>query len=158
MVDTAQSLRGGVDRPPNGRLPGAVRYTLACMTDRTTPEALVDEFVRRICAFDLDAACELVTDDIEYDNVPIGKSFGPDGIKAVLAPLMGGVEEVEWIVHRQVARGDIVLNERSDRFRVGERWIELPVAGVFEVTDGKISLWRDYFDAAAVHDLIAALA
>ncbi len=24
--------------------------------------------------------------------------------------------------------------------------VELPVAGVFEVKDGKITAWRDYFD------------
>ena len=38
------------------------------------------------------------------------------------------------------------MNERIDRFKMGERWIELPLAGVFEITNGKISLWRDYFD------------
>ena len=39
------------------------------------------------------------------------------------------------------------MNERTDRFRTGDRWIDLPVTGVFEVdTEGKISLWRDYFD------------
>jgi limonene-1,2-epoxide hydrolase len=28
-------------------------------------------------------------------------------------------------------------------------WVELPVNGVWEVVDGKITLWRDYFDAAS---------
>ena len=27
-------------------------------------------------------------------------------------------------------------------------WVELEVAGVFEVTNGEITLWRDYFDLA----------
>lgn len=156
-MDTAESLRGGVDRSPNGCLLRLARYTLGCMTDPTTPEALVDEFVRRICDLDLDGACELVTDDIEYDNVPLGKNVGPEGIKTVLAPLMAGVQEVEWIVHRQVARDNLVMNERNDRFRVGDQWIDVPVTGVFEVTGGKISLWRDYFDAGTMNDQIAAL-
>ena len=47
-----------------------------------TPLETVNEFMRRFCSKDLDAACELVTDDVEYDNVPMGKNFGPDGIKA----------------------------------------------------------------------------
>ena len=35
------------------------------------------------------------------------------------------------------------------RFEVGGKKIELPVMGVFEITDGKIAAWRDYFDMAA---------
>ena len=38
------------------------------------------------------------------------------------------------------------MNERTDRFLVDGHWIEIPIAAVFEVTDDKISLWRDYFD------------
>lgn len=33
-----------------------------------------------------------------------------------------------------------------DVFKVGDRAFELQVMGIFEVTDGKISAWRDYFD------------
>jgi limonene-1,2-epoxide hydrolase len=34
------------------------------------------------------------------------------------------------------------------------RWAALPVAGVFEIRDGKISLWRDYFDKQAIIDVM----
>jgi limonene-1,2-epoxide hydrolase len=34
------------------------------------------------------------------------------------------------------------------------RWATLPVAGVFEIHDGKISLWRDYFDKATIIDVM----
>ena len=35
----------------------------------------------------LDGTCELVTDDpIEYDNVPMGKNVGPEGLKTFLQP------------------------------------------------------------------------
>ena len=122
-----------------------------------TPEATVDEFIRRIVAMDLDAACELVTDDVEYDNVPMGKNIGPEAMKAFLTA-MSAVDEVAFVVHRQVAAGSTVMNERTDRFRVGEAWIDLPVAGVFEVSDdGRISLWRDYFDLATMTEAMAAL-
>jgi limonene-1,2-epoxide hydrolase len=39
-----------------------------------------------------------------------------------------------------------VLTERVDAFISGERTIELPVMGTFEVRDGLIAAWRDYFD------------
>jgi limonene-1,2-epoxide hydrolase len=120
-------------------------------------EDIVNEFIARVVAMDLDGACELVADDLEYDNVPMGKNHGPEGLKAFLGGLAGGVQEVQFVVHRQAASGNLVLNERTDRFLVGERWIDLPVAGVFEVRDGRIVLWRDYFDMAPVHELITAL-
>jgi limonene-1,2-epoxide hydrolase len=43
----------------------------------------------------------------------------------------------------------VVFNERIDVFQMGGKKVELPVAGVFVVTNGKISAWRDYFDLAS---------
>ena len=112
-----------------------------------TPEEVVTALIRACEARDLDAVTALVTDDIEYDNVPIGKVFGPEGVRRVLS---GGVSEaasqVEWVIHRQVASGNTVMNERTDRFLVDNRWIEISIAAVFEVRGDRVSLWRDYFD------------
>lgn len=122
-----------------------------------TAEAVVDEFISRVVAKDLDGACELVTDDVEYDNVPMGPVTGPEGIRSVLGPMVA-VDEVEFVIRRQLAVGDTVMNERIDRFRLGERWIELPVAGVFVVNDeDRIVLWRDYFDLPTLMDQLAAV-
>ena len=120
-------------------------------------EEIVNEFMARVVRMDLDAACELVSDDVEYDNVPMGKVYGPDGIKGVLAQMVGMLDEVDWVIHRQVAAGSLVLNERTDRFGKDGKWIELPVAGVFEVIDGRITLWRDYFDMTTFTDQLTAL-
>lgn len=119
---------------------------------------VVDEFIARIGRMDLDGACELVADDVEYDNVPMGKSHGPQGIKDILGPMVGAIDALEFVVHRQVADGNLVLNERTDRFVKGDLTIDLPVAGVFEVTDGRISLWRDYFDMAEVNRMMTEFA
>jgi len=124
-----------------------------------TPVETVDAFIALVVAKDLDGACELVSDDLEYDNVPMGKNIGPEGLKAFLAPLVEGVDEVQFVVHRQTATGNVVMNERTDRFKVGEAWMDLPVAGIFEVNDdGRITLWRDYFDMATLTDAMAKLA
>jgi len=110
-------------------------------------ESVVDEFIRRVTSHDVDGACELLHPDVEYDNVPVGKNLGIDAVKAFLAPMVGGIDETEWVVHRQAVTGNLVMNERNDRFRIGDSWMELPVAGVFEVdASGLITLWRDYFD------------
>lgn len=118
---------------------------------------VVDEFIRRVTSDDLDGALELVTAEVEYDNVPLGKNLGPEAMRTFLAAMTTGIDEVEFVIHRQVSAGNTVLNERSDRFRLGETWIDLPVAGVFEVNDdGLITLWRDYFDMATFTDQLTA--
>jgi len=121
-------------------------------------EEIVNEFMARVVRMDLDAACELVSDDVEYDNVPMGKVVGPDGIKSVLGQMVGMLDEVDWVIHRQVAAGSLVLNERTDRFGMNGKWMELPVAGVFEVRDDRIVLWRDYFDMTTFTNQLTELA
>jgi limonene-1,2-epoxide hydrolase len=124
-----------------------------------TPEETVDRFIAHVVAMELDEACTLVADDLEYDNVPMGKNHGPDGLKAFLGPMVGGLDECEFVILRQVAVGNVVMNERVDRFRVGDAWMELPVMGVFEVDDGgRIRLWRDYFDMTTMMNEMAKLA
>ena len=114
------------------------------------PAALVTNFITAIERGDLAHAITLLSDYCEYDNVPMGKVFGAVAVNDTLAPFLARYDRVEWIVHHQVSSGNldhgVVMNERADRFRTGETWIEMPVAGLFLVRHGKIALWRDYFD------------
>jgi limonene-1,2-epoxide hydrolase len=47
--------------------------------------------------------------------------------------------------------------ERLDRHLAGHGWFELPVTGVMEVENGRITYWRDYFDMAAIQDDLAKM-
>jgi limonene-1,2-epoxide hydrolase len=97
---------------------------------------VVSSFIRAIEQKDLDAAMALLAEDVSYENVPMQPIPGRETTR-----------EVEWRVLRQHEVGNVVWNERVDRFVVNGTWVELPVAGVFEVNHaGLISLWRDYFD------------
>lgn len=108
--------------------------------------SLVNQFIRSIEAKDLDSAIALVTDDCEYDNVPMRKVFGPDAIKSGLAAFLAPATRVEWKIIREAESGNVVFNERIDEFDLPTGNISIPVTGVFEIRDGKIALWRDYFD------------
>ena len=84
-------------------------------------------------------------DEAVYHNIPMDPVNGKDAIRKTLA----GITQMEsggWEVRHQVAAGEIVMNERVDRFKAGDKAIALPVVGVFRVVDGKILEWRDYFD------------
>jgi limonene-1,2-epoxide hydrolase len=124
------------------------------------PGELVTRFIGAVVANDLDTASSLIGDDIEYDNVPLGKVHGKDAFRSTLGPFLGGASEIEWITHHQVASGDmnggVVMNERTDRFKMAGGWMELPVAGLFVVHHGLITLWRDYFDLATFQSQLAA--
>jgi limonene-1,2-epoxide hydrolase len=111
-----------------------------------TPLETVNAFIQAIENRNVDAAIALVSDNCEYDNVPMGKVFGPEAISSMLKPMIEGCSEVAWPVHREAATENIVFNERTDKFHMPFGWLEMPVTGVWEVVDGKITLWRDYFD------------
>jgi limonene-1,2-epoxide hydrolase len=121
-----------------------------------TADETVTAFIRAIEAKDLDGALALAADDIEYDNVPMPTVNGVEATREFLMTFVTGTDEIVWVVHHQVAAGDVVMNERTDRFRTGDRWIEIPVAGVWHVRDGRITLWRDYFDLQGLMDQMSA--
>ncbi len=49
-------------------------------------------------------------------------------------------------IHRIAVNGASVLTERTDVLVLGPVRLQFWVCGVFEVHDGRITLWRDYFD------------
>jgi limonene-1,2-epoxide hydrolase len=120
----------------------------------SSPDQLIRTFIDLLVARNLDAAAAMVSTDFEYDNVPMGKTYGPDGLRNTLTGFFAACTGIEWIITRQTSSGDlthgIVLNEREDRFEMHGSWVTLPVAGVFEIRDGLIVLWRDYFDRATL--------
>ena len=59
---------------------------------------------------------------------------------------MGGARDIRGEVHRIAADGAAVLTERTDALIFGPLRLQFWVCGVFEVHDGQITLWRDYFD------------
>ncbi|MFT4987892.1 MAG: limonene-1,2-epoxide hydrolase [Acidimicrobiales bacterium] len=130
------------------------RLTVAAMT----PSETVTAFIQAIERLDLDGAVAMLSDDVSYENVPMNPIAGREGVRAALAGFLGSASEVSWPVSSQFEHGNRVANERVDRFKIGEGWLEMPVAGFFDVNDqGLITLWRDYFDLATYTDQMAAL-
>jgi limonene-1,2-epoxide hydrolase len=114
-----------------------------------TDEQPID-VVRRFCEAwsrkDLDELIAFFSDDAVYHNIPLDPVVGPAQIRSTIEGFSGGVEKVEFVVHAIAADGGTVLTERSDIFTFANGVIDLPVMGTFEVADGKITAWRDYFD------------
>lgn len=115
-----------------------------------TPLETVNAFLRAAAARDYEQALPLLADDVEYQNMMLPAVHGHQQVRETLEGLLALCTASEWVVHREVAQGDLVMNERTDRFEMGGTWTDLPVAGVFELRDGRIALWRDYFDLQTV--------
>ena len=75
---------------------------------------------------------------------------GREAVRDTLEGLLALCTASEWVEHRSLTEGPVVMNERTDRFELHGQWVDLPVMGVFEVHDGLITLWRDYFDLQTV--------
>lgn len=111
-----------------------------------------DEIVRRFCeAWSRRDPAEIAgyfAEDAVYHNIPMKPAQGIEAIRSFLDRFLAGATFAAFDVSNIAAAGDVVLTERVDRFTVDGKTVELPVAGVFELRDGKIAAWRDYFDLA----------
>jgi len=117
----------------------------------TSPLEIVTGFMKAMEAMDYDAGLRLIAADCEYTNPPpIGTVRGPAGVRAVLEPFFAPALENDFQVLRSATDGAVVILERLDRHRLPDKWVELPVTGVYEVRDGLIVYWRDYFDAPTI--------
>lgn len=110
------------------------------------PVDVVARFCEAWANFDLDAIMEFFTDDAVYHNIPVDPAVGKEAIRNTIQGFLGGLGEVEFVVRHIVGHGDVVLTERVDIFVLPNGRVELPVMGTFELRDGKIAAWRDYFD------------
>ena len=109
---------------------------------------IIHGFMAAWNTLDIDAVMAHFTDDASYANVPMGPPhIGKASIREFIDGFMATTTEINFIVHHQVDDGHgVVMNERTDILQMGEKRIELEVMGTFELVDGKISAWRDYFD------------
>ena len=109
-------------------------------------EQLVLDFCQAWSRLDADAVLAYFADDAVYHNMPIEPARGHEEIRKILDMFLPASQKVEFEMLHVASAGDVVFTERVDRFWMGETTIALPVTGVFELRDGKIVAWRDYFD------------
>ena len=105
----------------------------------------VEVFLDALEAQDIDGAGAVLDENLVYQNVGFPTIRG----RARAMKLFRGMEGragFEVKIHRIAVNGSSVLTERTDALVFGPVRLQFWVCGVFEVTDGRITLWRDYFD------------
>lgn len=109
-------------------------------------QQVVQEFLDSWPEGDAAKLASYFSDDAVYHNIPMEPVHGRPAIDAVLSGFVASVSNIVFETVHIAGNGDVVLTERIDRFESGGHPVNLPVMGVFEVRDGKIAAWRDYFD------------
>ena len=107
-------------------------------------EAFVDAFNRK----DVDRIMTFFTEDAVYHNMPMEPVKGTAAVRKAIEAYVPTASSIDWEMVHAAQVGDTVLTERVDRFVIGGKNIVLPVMGAFDLRQGKIAAWRDYFDMA----------
>lgn len=121
------------------------------MTNAETVRAFINAWSN----LDVDEIVDYFAPDGTYYNIPAQPISGHDNLRAFIGGFSADWKDVEWEILSLVAEGDRVAVERMDRMVVGGKKVELPCFGMFEMQDGKIREFRDYFDMSTFMKAIA---
>ncbi len=109
---------------------------------------LVEDFVAAFNAKDVDKIMSFWGPEPVYHNMPGPPVKGTEAVRGLIESFLTPAENVDWEILHIAESGDTVLAERVDRFVIGGNEVVLPCSGAFDIVDGKIAVWRDYFDMA----------
>jgi limonene-1,2-epoxide hydrolase len=147
MVEYANQYRKNMAlKPP--------RFPVIIVPHRTRRKPMADnaeivrEFIGCWSKLDPEELAGYFAEDGCYYNMPFQPVKGKEAVLGFITEFTKTWTETDWEILNLVESGDVVVCERVDRTRSTSGNVDLPCVGVFEMRDGKISEWRDYFDLA----------
>lgn len=106
---------------------------------------LVNDFCAAWATKDADKLGEFFAEDAVFrmnDNAKPAE--GKATIVLRLKAFLGMQKKAEFIVNRSAVMGNLVLNDRYDRFEAGTKKQEFHMTGIFLVKNNKIQEWHDF--------------
>jgi limonene-1,2-epoxide hydrolase len=105
---------------------------------------------RALSERDWDAVKTFVSDDCIYLDVPLGPTLAARGPDDIVKRLKVAIEPLAQYVNHDgllVSDGEHLMYEHSETWTwpTGETAV-LPFVTVHRVNDGKVTLWKDYWD------------
>lgn len=116
---------------------------------------LVDGFLKCWADGDIAGALALCTDDVIWDNVPMKPIEGKADVQSFLEKFARGMSNPHYDIKHVLEDGNVLLLEGVENYEKNGRKVSVPYMASFEFQDGKIVLWRDYFDLATVERQLA---
>jgi limonene-1,2-epoxide hydrolase len=115
------------------------------VADRS-PSEVVTAFLNAMAERDTETVLDLVADDLVYENVSLPTIRGKQRFSKGLHDFNRRGITFAVRIHRITETGTTVMTERTDGLGFKRFYQQFWVCGVFEVHNGVITLWRDYFD------------
>jgi limonene-1,2-epoxide hydrolase len=112
----------------------------------SSPVLVVERFMEFLRRGELDEAVALLALDVRYENVGLPTIHGRERVRRLFGRAYDDGAGFDVVIHTICADGASVLTERTDFLTFRKLHIRLWVCGRFDVRDGQIVLWRDYFD------------
>jgi len=116
--------------------------------DISDNEKVVRAFIAAWSNLDAEELAGYFTEDGTYYNMMLNPVSGRENLIAFIGGFLSNWSETNWEIVNVVSDGDLIVAERVDRTRIGDKRVDLPCVGMFEMEGGKIKVWRDYFDLA----------
>ena len=112
--------------------------------------ATAGDVVRDFCAAidrkDLAEVETLLDENVVYHNVGSEPAVGREASLAAVKFQFDMFDPIAFRIRNLAEDGDTVLTERVDEITANGVTAPVPVMGTFEIRDGRIVQWRDYFD------------
>lgn len=122
------------------------------MTDN---EQLIRDFIADWSTLNVDTIVGYFAPDGVYHNMMNQPVQGHENLRRFIGGFIKNWTKTDWDILNLLGDDDVVVAERLDRTSIGERPVNLPCCGVFEMQGGKIKVWRDYFDLATYTHALA---
>lgn len=119
----------------------------------------VEKFLGTLEDRDLDKVAGLVTEDVVYANPPSEPLVGRKAMIDFLSFNYKRMDRSTCVIHSMTQNhdGSIVMNERTEHMHFGDKKAGATLMGIFEIRDGRISAWRDYWDHASFQEQMMAI-
>jgi limonene-1,2-epoxide hydrolase len=111
-------------------------------------EQVVERMLHAYERRDLDEMLDCFTEDAVYQPMTIHmeRAEGKPAIHKMLSEWFTFMSDISVDIHRSMSDDVRVMHERTDTAMVRGREEVTPVASVFDMENGRISGWREYFD------------
>jgi limonene-1,2-epoxide hydrolase len=118
---------------------------------------IVREFMEAWTRLNAAELASFFADDGCYFNIPTQPIRGRRDIEKFIAGFVANWTRTKWEIVTLLSAGDVVMVERVDRTETRVGNVDLPCVGVFQMRNGKIEEWRDYFDLATYQKAMQAV-
>jgi limonene-1,2-epoxide hydrolase len=117
-----------------------------------------EKIIRRLLSLwatrEADAMAALFAKDGVYDNVPNKRPMqGREAVRHWLGVCFEHLTRIDVEILNMASNGEWTLSERLDTHVIGDRHMPLPVMNACRIVDGKIVMFRDYYDRQTVAEL-----